>query len=134
MNKQRINWQKIPNYFVLISLVLTIIFLVWAMITAPSILNPSDPYARTKNDYVLILAQCILGVIAMLLPGVFERRFKIEIPSNMLILYTIFLYCAIYLGEVKSFYYNVPHWDTILHTFSGAMLRCFRIFFCSIIK
>ena len=51
-----------------------------------------------------------------------EHKLKIEIPSNMLILYTIFLYSAIYLGEVKSFYYNVANWDNILHTFSGAMI------------
>ena len=69
-----------------------------------------------------MLLQCIIGVLAMLLPGMLKRRLDIVIPSNMLMLYAIFLYCAIYLGEVRSFYYNVPHWDTILHTFSGAML------------
>lgn len=40
----------------------------------------------------------------------------------MLVLYIAFLYCAIFLGEVRSFYYAVPYWDTILHTMSGAML------------
>jgi uncharacterized membrane protein YjdF len=40
----------------------------------------------------------------------------------MLIMYAVFLYCAIYLGEVRDFYYRVPHWDTILHIFSGAAL------------
>ena len=134
MKGKKINYQKTFNYFVLISLILTIIFLVWAMIAAPSVMNPSDPFARTKNDYVLILSQCILGVVAMFLPGVFERKFKIEIPSNMLILYTIFLYCAIYLGEVKSFYYNVPHWDTILHTFSGAILGALGFSFVTLLN
>jgi len=40
----------------------------------------------------------------------------------MIIAYAVFLYCAIYLGEVQKFYYNVPHWDTVLHAFSGAAL------------
>lgn len=40
----------------------------------------------------------------------------------MYILYFLFLYCAIYLGEVRNFFYVVPHWDTWLHTFSGGML------------
>ena len=61
MKDKKINYQKILKYFVLISLILTIVFLVWAMIVAPSVMNPSDPFARTKNDYVLILCQCILG-------------------------------------------------------------------------
>ena len=37
-------------------------------------------------------------------------------------LYYVFLYCAVFLGEVFDFYYVVPHWDTVLHFFSGAML------------
>ena len=134
MRRKKINWHKTLNYFVLTSLILTIIFLVWAMIAAPSVMNPIDPFARTKNDYILILVQCILGVVAMFLPGVLERSFKIEIPSNMLILYTIFLYSAIYLGEVKSFYYHVPHWDTILHTFSGAMLGALGFSFITLLN
>ena len=40
-------------------------------------------------------------------------------------MYLVFLYCAIFLGEVRDFYYRVPHWDTILHTFSGIMLGFF---------
>ena len=52
----------------------------------------------------------------------------------MMFLYTIFLYCAIYLGEVKSFYYEVPHWDTILHTFSGAMLGALGFLFVTLLN
>ena len=37
----------------------------------------------------------------------------------MMLLYAIFLYCAIYLGEVRYFYYHIPHWDTILHALNG---------------
>lgn len=122
MKKNKINWQKILSYFVIITLVSTIVFLVFAINKAPTVTDPNEPFVRIKSDYALMLCQCILGVVAMLLPGMLEHRLKIEIPSNMLILYTIFLYSAIYLGEVKSFYYNVPNWDNILHTFSGAMI------------
>ena len=122
MKKSKINWQKILSYFVLITLVYTIIFLVFAINKAPTPTNANEPFIRIKSDYALMLSQCILGVIALLLPGMLEHKLKIEIPSNMLILYTIFLYSAIYLGEVKSFYYNFSNWDNILHTFSGAMI------------
>ena len=101
--KKKINWQKLLSYFVLITLISTTIFLIFEI-------------------NALMLSQCILGIVAMLLPGMLENKFKIAIPSYMLILYTIFLYAAIYLGEVRSFYYNVPNWDNILHTFSGAMI------------
>ena len=74
------------------------------------------------RDYVLMLLQCLLGIVAIILPSVLQKRHNFIIPSNMMILYTLFLYGAIFLGEVMAFYYKVPHWDTILHTFSGAML------------
>lgn len=122
MKKSKINWQKILSYFVIITLVSTIIFLVFEINKAPTVADPNQPFIRVKSDYALMLLQCILGVVAMLLPGMLEHKLRIEIPSNMLILYTIFLYSAIYLGEVKSFYYNVSNWDNILHTFSGAMI------------
>ena len=113
MKKSKINWQKVLSYFVLITLVSTIVFLIFAINNAPTVADPNEPFIRIKSDYALMLSQCILGVVALLLPGMLEHKLKIEIPSNMLILYTIFLYSAIYLGEVKSFYYNVANWDNI---------------------
>lgn len=122
MNIKKINWKKAFNYFVMLSLIFSIVFIVIAMTLAPTELDPTRPFERLKSEYVLMLLQCIVGVFAMLLPGMLKKKINLEIPSSMMLLYTLFLYCAIYLGEVRSFYYNVPHWDSILHTFSGAML------------
>lgn len=115
-------WQRIIFVFVTVSLVASIIFISITMALAPTEPDPDRPNHRVKGDYVLMLAQCILGVIALMLPSILWKRIQLEIPSKMLILYALFLYCAIYLGEVRAFYYNVKNWDTILHTFSGAML------------
>lgn len=114
------NWQQILNRFVFTVLILSIIFLIFRIFFTPS--EMQLPNSREKSDYVLMLVQCILGVVAMMVPGFLSHKLKIEIPSMMLVLYTIFLYAAIILGEVRSFYYTVSNWDTILHTFSGAML------------
>ena len=75
---------------------------------------------KVKTDYVLMLIQCLLGIFALFIPSMISKKAKIVIPSSMYIIYIIFLYAAIFLGEVRDFYYRVPHWDTILHTFSGA--------------
>ena len=66
-----------------------------------------------------------MGIVVMFLPDLFERRFNMDIPSYLVIMYLIFLYCAIFLGEVRSFYYDIPYWDMILHGFSAAMLGLF---------
>ena len=134
MNKNKIDFKRVLNIFVLFTLVATTIFLIYAIAVAPVDRNTSDLFERVKSDYILMFVQCLLGIFAMLLPGIIEKKIKIEIPSTMLLLYTLFLYCAIYLGEVKNFYYTIPYWDTILHTCSGAMLGALGFSFVSLLN
>ena len=81
-----------------------------------------------------MLIQCILGLVVMMIPTFIERKLCISIPNYMYVLYFIFLYCAIYLGEVRSFYYLISYWDTILHAFSGAMLGALGFSLISILN
>lgn len=132
--KKRINWVNIINKIVVITLVLSLISVMYILIFAPTRQNSGEPFQRIKSDYVLIMLQCILGIFAMALPKILKYKTNLIIPSNMMLLYAIFLYCAIYLGEVKYFYYHVPHWDTILHTFSGFMLGALGFSFVLILN
>lgn len=134
MNKNKIDFKRAFNFFVLFTLVATTIFLIYAIAVAPVERNAINPFERVKSDYILMFIQCLLGIFAMFLPGIIEKKIKIEIPSTMLVLYTLFLYCAIYLGEVKNFYYTIPYWDTILHTCSGAMLGALGFSFVSLLN
>lgn len=120
--KRNLQMQKLIWWFVFVTLLLSIGYVVFEIVRSPSVADGVSPYQRVKGDYVLMLAQCILGVLAMFLPSILRKRAHLVIPSFMIIVYAVFLYCAIFLGEVRRFYYEVPHWDTILHTFSGAML------------
>ncbi len=115
------DWKKITGVLLFITLFFSIIFIVIKMINAPSVIS-EDAYSKVRSDYVLMLLQCILGTIVMFIPSVVERKLYIDIPNKMEIMYFIFLYCAIYLGEVRNFYFLIPYWDLILHAFSGAML------------
>ena len=116
--KKKRNWAKLFVIVVLISFIAPLGYLVWRIATG----GMTDGVGRSRQDYVLMLLQCLLGIAAILVPARLMRRWDVEIPRVMFLMYIAFLYCAIFLGEVRSFYYNVPHWDTILHTFSGAML------------
>jgi len=95
--------------FVFLTLVLSSIFVTVKMVMAPTVAPDYNPDIRVKSDYFLMLLQCVLGTFAMLLPGFTEKRFKVSIPTNMIFVYSVFLYCAIYLGEVKNFYYRIPN-------------------------
>ena len=123
MKKNKINRIKtIVAGFVFTSLVLSIIFVIVRVIQAPAVLIEGHNTEKVKGDYLLMLLQCATGLVVLLLPYFLHKSKTIRLPDNFLIMYFVFLYCAIYLGEVRNFYYVVPHWDTILHIFSGAML------------
>ncbi len=117
--KKKASWKQIVGVFVFTMLLLSIFYSVMRIITTPS--ATADGF-HERSDYILMLLQCALGLLVIGLPSFLEKKWSFAIPNYMSILYFIFLFCAIYLGEVRNFYYRIPHWDTILHAFSGAML------------
>jgi len=122
MKYQKLNKRKNFIFWtILILLVLSIFYAINMLATAPSGVAKNE-YDRVKSDYVLMILQCVTGCIVIFLPSKVEQRFRIDIPDIMEIMYFLFLFCAIYLGEVRNFYYKVPYWDLILHCFSAAML------------
>lgn len=118
----RWNWKLIVEIILFLSLLLSVIFIVTKMILAPSEVIKIDEHTKVKTDYVLMLLSCLAGLVIMMIPRFLEKKKEIDIPDAIEIIYFIFLFCAIYLGEVHNFYYLIPFWDTILHTFSGMML------------
>lgn len=127
-------WREIIGRFLLLTLIFSIIYATVLLILSPSTVVEGAAHVKLKSDYVLMLLQCILGIIMMTIPSILNRRWSFDIPNNMHMLYFVFLYCAIYLGEVRSFYYIIPQWDTILHAFSGAMLGAFGFTLVSILN
>lgn len=116
------------NKFVSWSFILPIGFLIYRIATTNNdVIN--NEISRVRSDYVLMLLQCVVGIVAMAMPNLITKKFKIEIPTKIYYLYVIFLYAAIFLGEIRSFYYRIPYWDMILHTFSGTMLGFFGFSF-----
>ena len=121
MNKKQ-DWKIIIFRFVLLSFIIPIGFLIYRIITTPNTLVINDADNRVKSDYVLMLIQCLLGIFAMGLPSMISKRFKLEIPNTVFYFYLIFLWAAIFLGEIQKFYYRFNYWDLILHTLSGGMI------------
>ena len=110
MKKKKLswNWTKIIWWFIFITLAGSVIFISIAMALAPSEPDPAEPYRRVKGDSVLMLLQCVVGVVAMLLPSFLKRKLRVVIPSKMMVLFAVFL------GVVWEFYEFTA--DGILHT------------------
>ena len=118
--------------FVIVSFIVPILFIVFRMIfnTVP----PSDRAYHSQADYALMLVQCLLGLAAMNIPSILSRRLSFEIPMVLYALYIVFLYCAIFLGEVRSFYYVIPFWDDVLHCMSSMMTGLFAFLLVTILN
>lgn len=114
------HFQSIVFWFVLLSLVGSIVFVLVQLVGAP--VQTDDLSDKEKSDYVLMLLQCVLGILVLFLPSMLEKRLRVFIPDAITTMFFIFLYAAIYLGEVRVFYYKIPNWDMILHAFSGMMV------------
>lgn len=62
---------------------------------------------------------CLLTLILFLLPTIFERKLKIDLPDTLEIIIMLFIFAAEILGEIRAFYTTYQGWDTMLHTLNG---------------
>lgn len=68
-------------------------------------------------------AATTLGVLFIsLLPTLLGRRLKVHIPAEFELLAVVFIYAALFLGEVRGYYVRFWWWDIVLHTMSGFLL------------
>jgi len=72
-------------------------------------------------DWIVLFVSSIAFILTFL-PKIIERTYKVDIPIEFEILIVLFIYAAIFLGEVKSYYHRFWWWDAILHTGSGVAL------------
>lgn len=92
--------QKYINYFVWITLIAAGVFSFFT--------------ARWTVLFVSVLA-----FVLTLVPSVFERWYKIDIPVEFEVLIVVFVYAALFLGEVGNFYARFWWWDILLHGISA---------------
>lgn len=80
-----------------------------------------------QKDYQNVFI-CLLTLILFMLPTIIERRMHIDLPDVLEVVILLFIFAADILGEIRSFYTLVPHWDTALHTINGFLFAA--IGFC----
>lgn len=50
------------------------------------------------------------------------RRFGVDIPAEFQLLTVLFVFAALFLGEIRNYYGRIWWWDMALHTSSGLLL------------
>ena len=123
---------RILYFWVNLSFLVPIVYLILRLIFGGGSSNEAGYHS--DSDYLLMLMQCILGLVTIHLPSILERRLRFELPGLLYGFCIVFLYCAIFLGEVRSFYYLFPRWDSILHFFSSMMTGFFGLMVVTILN
>ena len=85
MNKKR-DWEEIIRNILFITLIFSIGYSIYKIATVPVIVDNPEIYTHVKSDYVLMLLQCMLGLVVMFLPLFLENKLKFNIPNYMAIL------------------------------------------------
>lgn len=81
-------------------------------------------------DLETTVNQLLMSVLALLcyfIPVIFQRKFKIYIPSYLLIIIYLFIYAHFILGEIYRVYDSSIVFDKILHTTGGVVIACIGI-------
>ena len=63
--------------------------------------------------------------LLILLVTVFDDRLGVQIPAEFQIIALLFVFAALFLGEVRSYYDKIWWWDIALHSTSGLLMGIF---------
>ena len=114
--KDTSTWEKVTFWVTELTMIAALVYILIRLITT------TEGAEAVASQYSLTLLQTIIGLVIIHIPWFIERRVKIIIPSFMNILFLVFLFCSICLGEFGNFYYRIPYWDNILHFMSAVMI------------
>ncbi len=64
----------------------------------------------------------IIILLLTFLPAILQRNYRVTIPIEFEVFIVIFIYGALFLGEIKAFYTHFWWWDVFLHALSGVLL------------
>jgi len=78
-------------------------------------------YELFEKRWVLMFATAIILFLTYL-PEIFEKRYKIDIPTELEVMIVIFIYASLFLGELRGYYTKFWWWDIVLHTSSGVVI------------
>lgn len=67
----------------------------------------------------LQLTLVMMIITALFVPRIFKKTLAVEVPAEFHLAAVLFTFCALYLGEIHSFYIRYWWWDIILHTTAG---------------
>ncbi|MFO7710819.1 MAG: hypothetical protein R6V53_03580 [Candidatus Woesearchaeota archaeon] len=74
------------------------------------------------NKLWMVMFIATLTLSITFLPSLLRRNINFNLPTEMEFFMTLFVFAALFLGEIQNYYAVFPWWDTLLHGLSGIAL------------
>lgn len=104
------SWFKATNKFSLVA------FLIIYILSFAAFIN-----SLILGDWFKI-SLAFVALILYFVPLILKKFLNILLPTMLEIVYYLFIFASLILGEVFAFYGPYPHWDIVLHFLSGFIL------------
>ncbi len=79
------------------------------------------PLAVYEQNWMALFVT-LLTLLLVFLPGIFEKKYNINLIDEFEVIIIIFIYAGLFLGEARGYYTRFWWWDSLLHAFSGIAL------------
>lgn len=79
------------------------------------------PYEIYKGEYLFTFA-AVLAVGLSLVPSIVQRSYRVTLPFEIDLLFTLSLFLHTFMGEGLDFYQKLWWWDKSLHFFNTAVI------------
>lgn len=129
VNNEKVKWKNLTksDKFKIILFLLIRIIVIGLIVTSIIELifaqdNDAQSKAEVRSRTTFILVNSVLTLGATVLPSILEHQLKVEIPSLMEIIFIVFTFLALILGEIANFYAKFDWWDDMLHGSSGILI------------
>ena len=81
-------------------------------------------YSFIIQEYINVL-MCIFIVVLMAFPVFLSKWFKFVLTAEINLIVVLFVFAAMFLGEIFDFYEMIWWWDIFLHSLSGVLIGYF---------
>lgn len=96
----------------------------WIVVSIVAIMAVEFGFAIIRGQWLNALLILIIAGL-LLAPTLLGDRFSIRIPYEFQLFVMVIGFAALFLGEIRSFYYRFWWWDIVLHTASSFLLGIF---------
>lgn len=92
----------------------------WVLIVLQTIMAMQLILVFREGQWINVFA--VMAIMLLTLsPELLGRRFRVQIPPEFQVLAVVFVFAALFLGEMQSYYERLWWWDVALHTSSGLL-------------